>query len=178
MRGFEQDHIVIGGLRSPGRATIVRPGSPRKWDKQGGHGVSGAGLVYLGDELAEFDVLIDLWEPHHEAEWLAFASVVLDKRPTSRTDPGGAWEIEHPILNRPPARIHAVVVKNVEGPEQGDTGLWGYRIMLSAYRQPMVAIGKPPTATPNANIPAKAKSAEDLEIERLMAKQRELGGAL
>lgn len=173
----EQDWILLGGARSPGRATVVSPSSPRKWDKQAGYATSGATLAYTGDDLSDFEVVIDLWEDEHWAQWKAFAAV-LDMRPRGRFSPEGAFEIVHPAVNRPPARISAVVVLDVIGPDQTD-GLWTYRLKLSAYRQPKVALGKPPGAVPaaDAKIPT-AKTAEDKMISDLLAEQARLGGGL
>lgn len=174
----EQDYVILGSKRTPGRATIVSPGSPRKWDKQAGFGISGATLAFLGDDLSEFDLLVDLWEPEHWTAWTSFARDVLDKRPRGRISPEGAFDIVHPALNRSPTRISSVVVLDVTGPDQED-GLWTFRIKLSAYRQPKPALGKPPAAVPAVpGVTPTAKTAEDQAIADLLAEQARLGGAL
>jgi hypothetical protein len=173
-----KDYIVLGGVRSPGRATVLGAGSPRKWDKQQGYGVSGATLAFTGDDLSEFDVVIDLWEDSHWREWGAFAKV-LASRPKGRFSPEGAFTIVHPVLNRTPISISSVVVLDAGGFEQNDTGLWTTRIKFSAYRKPRVALGKPNAAIPGvAGKTATAQDAADRQIAALLDEQASLGGAL
>lgn len=170
-----QDFIILNGRRSPGRATIVNAGSPRTWDKQKGWGFTGATLIYTGDDLSDFDVIIDIWEtPRHWIEWNAFAGL-LEKRSTGL----GAkfYDISHPLLYRAPLRINQVAIRDVTQWEQSPKGLWTCRILMTAWNAPKPALGKP-----NGTIPAAGGGidplANDPQIAALMAKQAALGGAL
>lgn len=172
-----QDYIELGGMTSPGRATIVNAGSPRTWDKRKGYGFSGATLVYTGDDLAEFDVLIDLWDKSQFQAWDDFAKKTLEKPPIGQRPK--ALDIKHPILNRSPTKITSVVVLDVLGPDQDEDGLWTYRIKFSAYRAPKPALGKPNASIPSVTpkVPTAQDEAEK-KIQALLAQQKALGGAL
>lgn len=173
-----QDYIILGGAKSPGKATVLGAGSPRKWDKQMGYGQSGASLAYTGDDLSEFEVQIDIWDKAQWREWNDFAKV-LDKRPKGRLGPEGAFFIKHPVLNRAPISITSVVVLDVSGWEQDDTGLWTCRIKFSAYRKPRLALGKPNSAIDSvAGETPTAADAADRKIADLLGEQKSLGGAL
>lgn len=169
-----QDFIVLGGEKSPGRATPVGAGSPRKWDKQGGYGISGATLLFTGDDLSEFDVIIDLWELEHWIAWAKFARV-LEKSPIG-TRPK-ALEIIHPLLNRAPLKITQVVIRDVTQFERSPKGMWTCRIMLTTYRAPLPALGKPDGTIPRASAPIDPFGSDPV-IKDLVAKQAALGGAL
>lgn len=172
-----QDYILLGGLRSPGKATVTRPGSPRKWDKRSGYATSGAWLIFMGADLTTFDVILEMTDD--DSDWLdepAFSRLLA-------TPPIGtfakAMDIGHPALNRPPVLVTSAVVLDAGAWEQDDDGLWTMRIAFSAYRAPLPAIGKPKASIPNA--PGKVPTAADareVEIQGLMAKIDKLGGGL
>lgn len=164
-----QDYIVLSGEKSPGRATVKAPNSPRTWDKRKGYGTSGASLVYTGDDLSEFDVEIVLWKKSQFAEWKSFAKKCLEKPPKGARPK--ALKIEHPVVNASPWLIDEVVVKDVLGFEDtSDDGLWQGTIQFIQYRAPLPALGKPKQAIPGAaaKIPT-AQDAADLEIQKLSA---------
>lgn len=163
-----QDYIMLGGVQSPGCATITGAGCPRTWDVRQGYGYSGAIVVFTGDGLAKFDVHIDLWLPSHFAEWNRFAKICLAKAPLG-TKPK-AMDIAHPLLNMEPLKITSVVVEDVSQFEQDEFGLWTCTIKLLQYRAPKPALGKPLAAIPNAVTKAPtAQDAAELEIQRLTA---------
>lgn len=172
-----QDFISLDGQRSPGRATIVGAGSPRKWDKPGGYAISGSQLLYIGDELPDFDVIIDLWEsPRHWIEWNHFAHVL---EPYKRVAGAAKFlDIVHPLLYRAPLRINQVVIRDVTQFEQSPKGLWTCRILMTAWK------GEPKTAyaKPNGTIPAFGAGLPSLEqdpvIASLVARVRANGGDL
>jgi hypothetical protein len=171
-----QDFIILSGEVSPGTCEIVNAGSPRTWDKQKGWGYSGATLVYTGDDLSDFDVIVTLWEKGGQqwADWYKFAKI-LEKPPTGVR--AKALEIVHPVLNRPPLKITQVVIRDVGQPVQSKTGLWTIRISMTAYRGALPALGRP-----NGNIPRASTGIDpfesDPQIQALIAKQAALGGAL
>lgn len=169
-----QDYILLNQQKSPGRATVTGAGSPRTWDKQKGWGFSGATMVYTGEDLSDFDVLIDLWEPEHWVDWASFAKL-LQKAPVGTR--AKAMDIGHPLLNRPPLSITQVVIRDVTQWEQSPKGLWSARVMFSSFRSPKPALGKPDGTIANANNPI-SDFTDDPQIGALMRKQAALGGAL
>jgi hypothetical protein len=163
----QQDYVMLGGAKTPGRATIVGAGTPRSWDVRQGYGYSGAIVVYTGDGLAKFDIVVDLWEKEHFADWIRFAKIALEKSPLG-TKPK-ALDIQHPLINLPPLSITSVVVEDVTQFEQDEEGLWTCTIKCLQYRAPKPALGKPNAAIPNAAKPTPtAQDAADVEIQRLM----------
>jgi hypothetical protein len=169
-----QDYIVLEGKKSPGRATVTGAGSPRTWDKQKGYGFSGATLVYTGNDLSAFDVILELWLDEHWTAWANFAPILV-KTPSGKR-PTRPLQIGHPILNRAPWSITEVALLDVLAPEQDDDGIWTIRLMFSSWSAPKPALGKP-----NSKIPGVASTdpfANDPEIRGLMDKQASLGGAL
>ncbi|MDX6479513.1 MAG: hypothetical protein QOG85_23 [Gaiellaceae bacterium] len=170
-----QDFIILQGRRSPGRATITNAGSPRTWDKQKGWGMSGATLIYTGDDLSDFDVIIDIWEKSHWGEWNDFARV-LEKRSSGL---GAKFlEISHPVLYRAPLRISQVAIRDVTQFEQSKTGLWTCRILMTAWNSPLPALGKPDGTIPGVTGGGITDLDNDPEAQALLAKQRGLGGVL
>lgn len=171
----QQDYILLGGVQSPGRATVLGAGSPREWDVRKGYGYSGAVTVYTGENLAKFEVLIELWEKSHFAEWVRFAKIALEKPPLG-TKPK-ALDIAHPLLNLPPLSITSVVVEDVSQFEQDEEGLWSCTIKFLQFRAPKPALGKPLASIPNAAKPVPtAQDAADVEIQKLVKTFGELAG--
>ncbi|MBX3218921.1 MAG: hypothetical protein KF795_00295 [Labilithrix sp.] len=164
----EQDHIVLGGMKSPGKATITSGALERKWDVREPYGASGGSTVYHGDKIRKCDVLIELWEKEHFAEWERFAKTVLFKKPGQF-----ALSIDHPVLKL--LDITEVQVESVTAFEQDDYGLWSCTIHLLEFRRPKPAIAKPIAAIPNApvTIPT-AQDAAELEIQKLRAQFEKL----
>lgn len=122
----QQDYVMLGGMKSPGRATIGGGGSPREWDVRKGYGFSGAFVVYTGDGLAKFDILIELWLKEHFAEWQRFSKICLEKPPLGMKPK--AMDIAHPLLNMTPIKITSVVIEDVTPFEQDDEGLFSCTI--------------------------------------------------
>lgn len=172
-----QDYIVLGNAISPGRATIVPPGSPRNWDVRQGYGFSGAFVVYTGDGLAKFDVLIDIWDDADWPKWDAFAKLTL-ARPPLGTKPK-ALDISHPLLALEPWKITSVVVTDVSGFEQSDEGMWTCSISFLQYRAPKPALGKPLGSIPNVvKKPPTAEDEADRKIQQLTDNVGTLGSQL
>lgn len=166
-----RDYIIIGGDKSPGKATIRGLNSPRAWDIRKGYGLSGATVVPAGDELATFSVLFEFFDAGGSGvqktadmlqAWYVYASKYFDK--SVRLVPGSnvpkALGIDHPILAAPPHRVAEAVVKDVSQLEQDELGGWSTEVFFLQYRKP-----KPALAAPNAAIPAAAKPAPTAEDE-------------
>lgn len=168
-----QDYVLLGGAKTPGRATVQGAGSPRKWDVRQGYGYSGAIVVYMGDGLAQFDIHVDLWLPEHFSEWNRFAKIALVKAPLG-TKPK-ALDISHPLLSLEPLKITSVVVEDVSQFEQDDEGLWTCTIKCLQYRAPLPALGRPLASIPNAaKITPTAQDAAEVEIQKLIGEFKTL----
>lgn len=149
------DVVMIAGQPTPGLAQIVGAGSPRTWDKRKGMGLSGAWLFYMGDDLAEFSIVLQIWTEEQWAAWEKFQPLL--QKPPIGTRPK-ALEVYHPYLA--PLGIKAIVVRDVMAPEQKDDGLWEIEIKVTQFRAPKPAIGKPDAA--------KAKEAPKDDVDKVI----------
>lgn len=137
------DYILLANTRSPGVADVVGAGSPRKWDKRDGIGLSGSFSVFTGRDLAEFSVRLRLYSESDWADWYAWKPLV-DKMPTKRTGKGkdsGVMDIWHPFLEA--LDIKSVAVVDTLQPEQTGDGEWTIEIKFIEWRQPKVALATP-----------------------------------
>ena len=172
-----QDFVLLGGEKPPGRSYPMGAGSPRTWDKRKGYGFSGATLVFTGDDLSQFEIVVECWLQDHFFEWDEFARKVLVKPPTGKRPT--ALDIAHPLVNGPPLLITSVVVLDVTQWEQDDDNLWTRSISVSAFRAPQPALGKPNAAIPG--VPKKVPTAADemdAKIQAKLAETRAKGGVL
>lgn len=168
------DYVILNGIRTPGRATITGAGSPRTWDKQKGWAMSGATLIFTGDDLSDFEVHVDIWEDRHWTEWTPIAKL-LEKRSTGL---GAKFlNIIHPQLYRAPLRITAVAVRDVSQWTKSKSGLWSCTIALTDWKAPKPALGKPDASIdkPEQGI---ADFSNDPQIKALLNQQADLGGGL
>jgi hypothetical protein len=146
----EQDYIILGALKSPGRAYIKNAGSPRDWDIRKGYGFSGASVVFTGNNLAKFEVDIELWLPSHWLDWQAFSKLL--SKPGALVPIVGIG-ISHPLLTMAPLSITSVVVEDVSQFVQDDLGSHICTIKFIEYKRPLAALKKP-----LAEIPAASKA--------------------
>ena len=171
-----QDFILLGGKKSPGKADVFGASTPRKWDERTGYGLSGAFIVYTGDGLAHFPVVISLWEESHFDEWDSFATV-LEKAPIGTR--AKALGISHPLLTVRPLKIASVVVEDVTQFVQDDYGLWTCEIRLGEFRRPLPALGKPSAAIPAAALAVPtARDAAEAQIQALQGQVNTLAAGL
>ena len=151
-----QDYIVLAGMRSPGRVIVKGASAPRKWDTAPAYGLSGSSSIYIGSEVAKFDVEIACWEPEHFVAWEVFARATLQE-PTAFGPSALSMSIQHPQLNDAPLKIKQVVVTNVTQWDQpDDDGLWVRTISFLEFRQRKQAIVKAFEGPPGSpvNVPA------------------------
>lgn len=175
-----QDYVLINGEKSPGKAIVQRPNSPRGWDERKGYALTGATLVPTGNPLAEFSILFQFWDPADMPAWYAYAAKYFDE--SVRFNPGTmqprALGINHPILAAPPIRITAVVV--VDAVAHGmieETGLWQWEIFFKRYRKTKIAPPAPIAAIPAAaTSKPTAQDAADIEIQQKLAEFQQLAG--
>ncbi len=171
-----QPYVMLGPFRTPGVAFPKKPGSPRNWDIRQGYGFTGAVVVYQGSGLAKFNVEVVLWLPEHFIEWEIFARGALQK-PKPGLGFGSALGIDHPLVNMQPWNISSVVVEDVEGFEQGPTGLWATSIHLVEYKRPLPALARPIAAIPAVDVPfPTAQTKAELEMIKVAAQIKTLGG--
>ena len=173
-QGFpDVDWVVLDNRIPPGTSYPTGSGSPRKWDKRAGYGISGAFLVYTGADLSEFEVHVTIWTEEHWTEWLEFSTVL--EKPKQGTKPK-AIPIVHPLVNRPPIRITEVVVEDVSQFEPDETReLWTCVIKLSAWKGPEKMLARPSAAIPGANLAVPtAQDAADRQIQALVEEAKRL----
>lgn len=146
----EQDYIILAALKSPGRAYIKNAGSPRDWDIRKGYGFSGASVVFTGNNLAKFEVDIELWMPSHWIDWAVFSKLLA--KPNGLVPIVGLG-ISHPLLTMAPLSITSVVVEDVSQFVQDDQGSLICTIKFIEYKRPLPALSRP-----IAEIPAASKA--------------------
>jgi hypothetical protein len=231
------DAIQIGADYSPGKCDVRNPSSPRKWDKRSGWGLTGATVVYIGDDLSEFSVDFYLWTQPQQSDWDGFYSKWLNKpyrtpalgAPLSATqakandvaqqqiinqtqkglaEPGlssadaqtfkdqqqaaltalktsqqqsflfppqpKALGISHPALAK--ARITAVVVLDVIGPDTDDVGGVLYTVKFMQWQPATPMWGRPDAAIPGAKVPVPtaSDSIEQQIADQMKANQAKL----
>jgi hypothetical protein len=174
-----REYVMIGGDRSPGKATIRGASSPRGWDERKGYALSGATLVPSGNPLGEFEILFEFWDETQIPLWYSFASKYFDE--SVRLVPGTlkpkALGIEHPILSAPPLRITEAVVLDATQLDMDETGLWSCTVKFKRYRKALPALSPPDASIPAAQKPAPtAQDAAEREIQEKLATFRGLAG--
>lgn len=182
MRVLAQDHIWLGGVKSPGKCTIPSSFmSPRNWTKQPGFGTDGMYCIFTGAGLANFEIGFYLWEDDHKEAWDAFArkSLAKPKRGT-RTPP--ALAISHPVLEMEPFVITSVVVEDVSNFEVDEEGGWSCRVKFLQWRAPVPLLARPTrTISKPGNVPPTAVDAGSqkiLELQKQAADPDKLRGFL
>ncbi len=140
----EQDYIILGALKSPGRAYIKNLGSPRSWDVPKAYGASGANIVFTGAPPVKFEVDIELWLPSHSIDWAVFAKLLTIPKGRITTGIG----VYHPLLKVPPIEVIDVVVEDVSQFVQQDEGSHICTIKFIEWRKPTEALSRPIAAIP------------------------------
>lgn len=138
-----QDFVFIDGKKTPGIAEVVGGNSPRKWDERQGYGLSGATLVFTGNQLSEFEIKLKLVTPQDWEDWLIFKSTV-DRTPNGKRPL--ALTVVHPWLQD--LGIISAVVLDVSQPSQEDDGIWIVSIKMKQFRKVKLQLAKPDAAAP------------------------------
>lgn len=156
------NYIVIGGMRSPGRARVSGADTVHEWDTKSAYGMSGAKSVYKGRNAIEFSVAIDMWKDEHFLAWDVFKKFL---EPPTLTNPT-VVEIQHPILSA--SGITAAGVKKVGQISKGDNGLWTVDLDFIEIRplKPSLQEWTRKWPSTNATPPVTAKTGIDLELEQ------------
>lgn len=129
------NRVTFAGMPTPGIATVVGAGTPRRWDERESYGWSGAYVVYHGLNLSHFSVRVRLYTEQHWEDWHAFQPVV-QRQPLGKRQ--HAVDVTHPILTM--LGISSVVVEDVLQPEQVEDGVWEIEIKLIEYRSPRLCL--------------------------------------
>ena len=158
------NYVVVGGMRSPGRARLTGADVVYKWDVQEPYGMSGGATRFRGRGLSKFTLAIDLWKPEHFLAWDAFKKLLEPPTPTNPL----VVDMGHPVLSD--AGIKSVAVEKLGQLTRGDNGIWTSTSDILEYRAPLPSLVKPRGSVPStdANAPVTAKSANDLELEKVM----------
>lgn len=167
------DAILLADQESPGIADVAGAGSPRTWDERKGQGMSGATLVYTGDGLAEFTVVLSLTTPQHIDGWNTWKLLVAK---TPRGVQPKALDIYHPALAD--LGIKSVVVLDVSSLDKdGDTGGQKVTIKFKSQQKPVPAAGKADSSYSKPGQPT-AQDENQKQIVALQAQAAALQGQL
>lgn len=180
----EGDTIRIGGEYCPGIAIPRRAGDPRSWDKRPGYGLSGATLIYKGDDLSQFSVDVSVWTQTQMDEFKIFHAKYL-KRVQPNTAALTATDVFLPSV-RPKALgifhpalaiigITSVQVVDCTQFDQIADGLWGCSIELIVDRPPAPILFKPDGKIPDvAKKTPTARDALEVQIQKLTDENKAL----
>jgi hypothetical protein len=152
--------VVIGGVQSPGIATIRDAHAPRRLVVRNGVGLSGATVRFQGVMLSEkFAVELRLYTAEDWDAWASFKDVV---DPPPLGEHARALDISHPILED--LGITSVLVDDVLQPvQEGETGVWLIVIKLTQFRRPTFQASAPDGAQAGPEDPV------DIQIAALTA---------
>lgn len=186
----EADVLVIGGLPSPGWAQIQKAGIPITYQKNKPYGMAGASIVYLGDELVEFDVLFTFTKESQREAWKEWAKLALARpqrpallsaTPLTTAEAGGTsvqpfkpvkvTGVYNPILAE--LGITAIAPTFIGQFVQPVIGKWQKLVSFIQHRPPKPALGRPNTTIPDViqnSVPAK--TAQEIELEQALATLR------
>lgn len=161
----DQDYITLGGMSSPGKATVTAGDFVAKYDVAEGYGQSGGSTIYHGDTIKHAEVTIELWLPEHFAQWEVFSRTILFKKPIR----GTAITVHHPVLKA--IQFIECQVEAVSAFQDDGTGLWSCSIKLLEFRRPKAMLSKALVAIPGVPKPKPpvAVDAAEVEIQQLSA---------
>jgi hypothetical protein len=163
------DVILLADEESPGIADVAGAGSPRMWDKRKGQGLSGSTLVFTGDDLSEFTVVLRFTTPDHIDAWNDWKRLVAK---TQRGVRAKAIDIYHPALAD--VGIKSVVVLDVSQMEkEGDTGEQKVTIKFESQQKPLPAVGKADNSYTKPGEPT-AKDANEQAMQDLQKQAADL----
>ena len=146
------DVVRIGGVNTPGIAIVAGANSPRRWDIRRGYAYTGEIAVFRGNKLAEFSVLVQLWEAEHFDEWREFIQPLL-RPPIGRAS--RHFDIVHPVTES--VGISQIRIIDVLPPNRlTDDGLWQGEIKCGEYRAPVRTISAPDEAQSEETDPVSA----------------------
>jgi hypothetical protein len=154
--------VVVNGVPSPGRATVIGAAVPYKYDIKEGYGLSGATTTYHGRGVAKFTLHIDIWAREHFLAWPLFKKLLEPPKPSLPL----VVEMQHPVLSD--QGISKVAVESMGALERQSNGLWRCTIQLLEWRPPVPALVKPRGAIPGVakGKPIPPKTEADLALEK------------
>lgn len=167
----------INGIKLPGKCVFSGANSANQWDVVQGQGTDGASVKGGAKKLDPFSLFDQLWLPEHFDFFDGVIRPMLERRPTGKEQPK-ALEVEYPELAK--LGILRVVKAEIGMLETvDDTGLFQYPIKLQPYVAPKPAPVLKAKGDPDApgagekQKAARAKTANEIQIERLTAKLNE-----
>ena len=172
------DSITLNNVQMPGKWTL-RPGSKKYgWEVRKGTFMSGATVVPTGDDLIEAEFDVEIWDPVDllafniaRAGFLTKALIGVPGVPIAV-----ALGIDHPELAQ--LGCSSVVVKECPWLTNDGYGVWVGTVKFLQYRPPLLALGKPTSATPGVVAPVPtATTAAEKALVAAQADLAALGGA-
>lgn len=143
------DAVIIGGIVSPGKATVAGFARAYEWDVKKGKGSSGATITAQGEAPAKGTITLTLWEGgfgpdgrDHFAEWDAMRQLLA--QPSGKTIT--AHDIFHPYLQD--VGVTSIVVEELGTVEPKGGGLYEVAIKALEYKPPKKTGGTPGKSKP------------------------------
>lgn len=149
------DHIVLGGQRSPGTATIQGAELVRRLRERRAFGVAGATVVDQGAQLCHFEVVLKFTTSADFRAWDAFKALLV--RPAQRSTQG--VDIEHPLLED--LEIRSVLPEGRSQFVQDDNGGQSVTLKFCEFRRPVPVLAVPDTTV--AHRPPNGSPEQDIE---------------
>ena len=183
---YPDDNVYISDQLVPGIVEIKGLDAKRDWDERRSFGMMGSRLLYKGQKLTHFSLIVSLYTEEHWDDWLEFGPMIRRPPPPDRSQLSGITSlpslhrvmraqappltIRHPLLEE--YRITRVVVENVLAPVQQETGYWIIEINLIQYQPPQRVL-----STSGGRDRASGTSRQDREIAALTLELNELAGS-
>jgi len=164
-RAPEQNWVVAGGVRSPGRAYFTGLSRPYNWQVQEGYGLQGGFVTFRGRGICKFTLTIELFKPEDFIQWSLFSKVITPTQPVTPLKPF-LVDMQHPLLAA--ADIKTVAVEDAGVPVKAPNGdRWVVAIKLIDYRPPLFALAKADKSIPSVDKgkPIPAKTDGDLFLQ-------------
>lgn len=123
------DVVVIGGMTTPGIATVGAPSPAYKWDVKSGPGTSGGTITYQGNPPRSFTIEVTIWQKEHFGQLDELRAMIA---PAEKGLEPPAYDIAHPSLSK--VGIRSVVCEDFPPESKNGKGLWKTSIKFIEYR--------------------------------------------
>ena len=160
------NYVVVGALRSPGRAAITGLRISYNWDIQEAYGFAAAFMTYRGRKLVRFNLTLTLTTAADFLEWEAWKKLI--EPPATKLKPF-VVEMEHPVLAA--AGVRAVTILDRGEPERSPGSGWMVQMSCIEWRPPFKVLNKPRGAIPAAeSTKVVPQTAADLALAKATAR--------
>ena len=141
------DLALIGGVPTPGIATVSGAERVVKWDERDGKGADGASTFFEGAQLTKFTLTLSFADgvngetiDEQIDRYQTFIVPVLEQGTSGKT----ALDFYYPSISEAPINVRSVVPDAIGQLAQDANGAWSVAIKLIQYVKPKaVKSGKP-----------------------------------